>query len=258
MLQHQEDVILDESILNYLPSVNNRELASLTVSEILNHRSGLPRLSEEFNPGDWSNPFSDYSEQKLTTELENIKLDSLKSWSYSNLGYATLGRIIENTTSQDIHSLFNGLFSEIGLSESYIDRFEVPDNQLAKPSYLGIPFSYWDFAADSGYAGTIKSSSADLIKYLNYQIEQNSFFDSEKSVDSLYETGIGAYGKDQLFYKNGWFIFKPDQLTEIITHDGGTGGFHGRIQDKPSSSTTETTFHGRQNLYYFGQTLFHF
>jgi D-alanyl-D-alanine-carboxypeptidase/D-alanyl-D-alanine-endopeptidase len=107
LLEHQEEIYLDESILNYLPSVDNEKLGSIRISDLLNHKSGLPRLSEEFSPADWSNPFSDYSQEKLTAELHNVKVDTSKQWSYSNLGYAALGRIIENATNQDIKSLFN-------------------------------------------------------------------------------------------------------------------------------------------------------
>lgn len=32
-------------------------------------------------------------------------------------------------------------------------------------------------------------------------------------------------GKDKLFYKDGWFVLKPDSTTNILLHNGGTGGF---------------------------------
>lgn len=222
---HQNEIDLQSSLLEYFPSVENDKLAAVKVADLLNHTSGFPRLSEEFSPADWANPFADYSSEKLTSELQKLTPDTAKNWSYSNLGYATLGRIIENASNKSSSTLFAELFADSKLKASYLNRHEVPDNQLAKPTYLGINFSHWDFAAESAYAGTIKSSTADLIQYIKYQINKNHLFNPDKAIKMPHNTNIDFFGEDKLFYKNGWFIIKPDAQTEVLTHNGGTGGF---------------------------------
>ena len=233
----QAEVGLNDAIMTYLPSLQNDALASVTVADLLNHTAGLPRLSDEFSPADWSNPFADYTKQKLTLELTTVRVDTAKQWRYSNLGYATLGRVLENATGKTFNTLFGEVYTKIGLKETYADRAKAPKSRLAKPSYLGITFSYWDFAAESRYAGALTSTSADLINYLKYQQLQNQLFSTEKPIESPLATNINILGKDKLFYKNGWFLFKPDEATEILTHNGGTGSFSSFIGYNKATKT---------------------
>lgn len=237
--QKSNGVSKNASILTYLPEVNNDRLKEITVADLINHRSGLPRLSEEFSPNDWSNPYANYSKIKLTSELQNVKIDSVRSWSYSNLGYAVLGRILENTTQKNSEELFNPLLKKAGLKETFLTQSSIKKNngQLARPYTLNVSTSYWDFGAESIYLGAIKSTSSDLIKYLKFQKKNNPVFNSTIDKNSLINTNIDYFGSDKLFFHNGWFILQPNEQTEIVLHNGGTGGFSSFIAFNKQSQT---------------------
>ena len=45
---------LNQPVSDFFEKINNRELTRIHLEEIRNHISGLPRLSTQFSPEDWS------------------------------------------------------------------------------------------------------------------------------------------------------------------------------------------------------------
>ena len=215
---------LNNSVSMYLDTINNRALDSVSIYQLLNHTSGFPRLPVNFNTDDWSNPFSDYSSERLSNDLEHVQPMHLGIWSYSNFGYATLGRIIKSKTHNNTQNLFNEIFEDAGMKNTSINRHDFNEN-IATPYFCGIKVAYWDNIDESGYIGGIKTSSSSLMSYLAYQKKHNPLFSSDNRVTNAFKTGIKLFGPDELHYKNGWFVLTPNDSTEIILHNGGTGGF---------------------------------
>ncbi len=216
--------LLETPILNFFPTIQNKDLKDISVVEIGNHISGLPRLTKQFSPDDWSDPFQGYSNDKLINELQNVIIDSSKSWNYSNFGYGVLGLIIERETNKNFEELMHGLIQDIGMSNTYLKHSTPNDTKMVTPSNIGIENKFWHFTGPSRYAGGIISCTSDLISYLKYQKNNNPLFESDKVLEP-FQTGIDDLGENQLFYKNGWFNLRPDEETEILIHNGGTGGF---------------------------------
>ena len=66
--------------------------------------------------------------------------------------------------------------------------------------------------------GGIQSSASDLVKYLRYQIDNNSAF-----LPSSFKESILVSEKDSLGTKDGWLVFfRGDE--ELIWHNGMSGG----------------------------------
>ena len=213
---------LNQPVSDFFEKINNRELTRIHLEEIRNHISGLPRLSTQFSPEDWSDPFNGYSNHILEQELKALQPDSSKNWSYSNFGYGVLGRTIEKKTGRDFEKLMGNLLDEIGLSNTYLTR---PENRkMVQPTNIGTENKHWNFTGPSRYAGGLISCTSDLIEYLKFQQQNNSLFNSV-AIEEPIPTGINSLGEDDLFYKKGWFVLKPDEGTEILLHNGGTGGF---------------------------------
>ncbi|MUP42958.1 serine hydrolase domain-containing protein [Christiangramia aestuarii] len=220
----QED--LNTSLAFFFPEIKNKALQNTKIFQLRNHTSGVPRLSDNFSPANWADPYQDYSNEKLNTELEDLKFvaDSLKSWSYSNFGYGILGRTIEKKTGKDFESLMGDFLDEAGLKKTVFDHSSLKDAELATPTNIGIKNFYWHLNGPSKYAGALISNTSDLIEYLKFQKRNNEIFSSELISEAI-PTGIRNMGHGELYFKEGWFIMKPEPGTEILIHNGGTGGF---------------------------------
>lgn len=215
---------LDISLSKIFTEINNENLEKISLTDLRNHISGLPRLSKQFSPEDWSDPFNGYSNEILIGELKKVEPDTSKSWNYSNFGYGILGRSIEIKTNKDFEDLMGKLLNDIGMHHTYLMHPPNPEIKIAEPTNIGTKNKFWNFTGPSRYAGGLLSCTSDLITYLKFQKENNPLF-STGTIENTIQTGIDFLGKDQLFYKNGWFVFKPDDVSEILLHNGGTGGF---------------------------------
>ena len=215
---------LDMSIADFFPEIENEDLMLVKVNELRNHKSGLPRLSNQFSPKDWSDPFNGYSNALLETELRNLKIDTSKTWSYSNFGFGVLGRIIEKKTVSDFPDLVGELFQDSEMYHSHLEHATVNKKLLVQPTNIGTKNKNWKFTGPSRYAGGLISCTQDLVSYLKFQKENNDQFQVPK-IENLHATGIDDLGANNLFYKNGWFVLKPENSTEILLHNGGTGGY---------------------------------
>ena len=212
---------LNQPISDFLPQA---KLGKITVADLRNHVAGVPRLSAQFAPQNWSDPFKGYSNEILMEELKNLELDTSKIWRYSNLGYSMLGRTIEIAAKQPLDTLMGNLLDEVGMKNTWIEHTTHVPMQLAQPTNMGTTNSYWHFTGPSRYAGGLISNTNDLLRYLQFQKQTNPLFKTI-SANVLIPTAVDQLGKDQLFYKDGWFVLQPDSITNILLHNGGTGGF---------------------------------
>ena len=215
---------LNTSLSALLAEVDNQNLDNVTLLDLRNHITGVPRLSEQFSPKDWSDPFNGYSNDILREELQSLVPDTSKTWSYSNFGYGILGRTLEVVTSQSFNDLMGNLLVEAGMTNTFLKLPSNEDHELAQPTNIGTANSHWNFTGPSRYAGGLVSNTKDLLAYLKHQKETNPLFTAD-SLKNLIQTNVPNLGENNLFYKDGWFILRPDSTINILLHNGGTGGF---------------------------------
>ncbi len=209
---------------DFFPSLQNKVLDSLSVQELKNHTSGVPRLSEGFSPEDWSDPFNGYNDESIYEDLESLKLTEKDQWAYSNLGYSILGKIIENKTKSNFEKLMGALLDDAQMNKTFLSHKMAETSHLVRPYNVGTENSYWHFTGPSRYAGGLISCTADMLKYLKFQKENNPLFQTEEPED-LIQTNVPNLGDGKLFYADGWFVLKESQDNNILLHNGGTGGF---------------------------------
>jgi CubicO group peptidase (beta-lactamase class C family) len=129
-LELNKEIEISNSIKQYMP-VFEQVLANsnrdITLEDLINHTSGLPRNPSNVNTDD-SNRLSDYSKVDLIEFLSSYTVDSsTKEYVYSNLAYVALENVIENKTGKSYESLVNeSVFGTLGMNDSY---FAVPDAQ---------------------------------------------------------------------------------------------------------------------------------
>jgi CubicO group peptidase (beta-lactamase class C family) len=214
---------LSTTLSAFFPAIENSKLDSITPADLRNHIAGLPRLSNQFSPENWSDPFNGYSTDILNKELQGLTPEASGKWSYSNFGYGILGHAIEIKTGKSFDALMSGLLREAGMESTFL-KLPMESNKLAQPTNVGTTNSNWNFTGPSRYAGGLISNAKDLISYLGYQKTTNPLFQSDP-LGTIIQTGVPNLGEGKLFFKDGWFVLKPDSTTNILLHNGGTGGF---------------------------------
>lgn len=215
---------LNKSIATLFDGIDNPNLNEITLTDLQNHIAGVPRLSNRFSPQNWSDPFNGYSKDILNDELKELNPDSTKTWNYSNFGYGILGTAIEKASGKSYENLMRPLLKEIGMQNTFLAVPTEGYYKMAQPTNIGTSNNHWNFTGPSRYAGGLVSNANDLLNYLNYQKQNNPLFYSN-AIQNPIQTAVPNLGKDKLFYKDGWFVLKPDDTTNILLHNGGTGGY---------------------------------
>lgn len=220
-------VKLNDPITQYLPDsvAANPQLKKVTLLELSNHTSGLPRLAENYTaqtPYIKDNPFKNYNKQLLFSYLKRCRLNTEpgKTYTYSNLGVGLLGVILEKVSGkryeQMVQEVINTQLMMKGtaqhLSRILNDRFtSVYDDEgnLTPP---------WDADAMAG-AVALRSTVNDLAAY----IKANMIPGSSKLSKVLQLTQQVTFKSSDTSIGLGWHFIKVDG-TEYTFHNGGTYG----------------------------------
>ena len=100
------EVVLDEPVETYLPSVKIPELngKKITLRHLATHYSGLPSLPDNFNPKNPMNPYEDFTSEDLYHFLNhyNLKRAPGEQFEYSNVGLGLLGHILGKRAGQKL------------------------------------------------------------------------------------------------------------------------------------------------------------
>lgn len=232
------EVSLNDPISKYLPSTvkapkrNGREITLLDLSQ---HRSGLPRLPDNLVPGDDFNPYADYSFASLCDFLSDYKLprDIGEKYEYSNLGAGLLGSLLARRAGTSYESLLTErILHPLGLTETAITLSPQLQSHLAAPYGESMePQRNWDFDALAG-AGAIRSTARDLLTFLaaNLHLTESALWPAMQSMQQparstdIPRTRIGL----------AWHITDRNGL-RIIWHNGMTGGYASFIGFDPTN-----------------------
>lgn len=217
---------LSDPISKYLPktvTVPQHNENVITLKDLATHTSGLPRMPDNFEPADYSNPFADYTVKLLYEFLSSYELPRTigSQYEYSNLGMGLLGHILELHTGKTYKDLIKNRITALLKMNSTAIVFT--DNMKANLALghneeLNV-VSNWDITTLAG-AGAIRSTTSDMVKFIKANMETNgsalnkamklshkiAFSDKSKNFD------IGL----------AWHFANNNTIT---WHNGGTGGY---------------------------------
>ncbi|MEI8136079.1 MAG: serine hydrolase domain-containing protein [Bacteroidota bacterium] len=221
----ESKINLEDDIRNYLPEkYPNLETHDqvIKVKNLANHTSGLPRLPENIfiQPNfDTLNPYKNYDKQKVFDYLKTITLTSEpgKIYSYSNLGMGLLGMILEKVYANRFDELIKEKICTVNGMNNTAVNLATEQQILFADGYNadGKNTPHWDLGALTA-AGGIKSSTSDMVKYLQYNL------DEKDSVTKLAHQSTFNNGTNIAL---AWHIVKTKMGNELIWHNGGTFGF---------------------------------
>lgn len=231
MVEHGE-VNLNDPISKYLPkSVRppTREGKEITLLHLSSQTSGLPRLPGNMAPKDQTNPYADYSVDQMYAFLSSYTLtrDPGAQYLYSNLGVGLLGHILTLRSGMDYDTLVRTRICEpLKMDDTRIKLTNEMRAHLATGHNGALqPVPNWDIPTLAG-AGALRSTVNDMLKFLsaNMGLLKSPLTSAmQRAHQPQHETGTVG-----LEVGLGWHILKKFD-TEIIWHNGGTGGYHSFI-----------------------------
>lgn len=234
------EVKLDDPVAKFLPPtvrVPSDDGRPITLIDLSNQVSGLPRLPDNFRPADPGNPYADYGPARLYEFLSGHTLSRRigEKYEYSNLGVGLLGHALALKAGLGYEELIRRRVLEpLGMHDTGVTLTEPMKKRLARatgPSLL--PVKNWEFDALAG-AGALRSTAGDMLRFLTAamglcQTPLRGAFD--RMLESRLPTGV-----TDLDIAMGWHIWKK-YGTEIVWHNGGTGGFRSFAGFDPAKKT---------------------
>ncbi len=217
---------LDMAVATLLPDfkIPSRNGKQITLLDIAEQHSGLPRMPTNFKPADRANPYADYAAQQLKAFLAGYTLTRApgESYEYSNLAFGLLGFAL----AQHAHTSYSELLQEkilhpLGMKMSGTAFTDAMRAHLA-PGHDedGKPTKNWDFDALAG-CGAIRSNVSDMFRYLmpNMGVHKTALTAAMKFAQQPRRD----IGKDMRIGL-AWMT-RASPHGNVVWHNGGTGGY---------------------------------
>ena len=239
------EVRLDDPASKYLPSsvrVPSRNDRQITLLDLATHTSGLPRLPSNLNPKDPSNPYADYSVEQLYAFLSGYELprDIGAQFEYSNLGMGLLGHILSLKAGMSYESLaVKRILNPLQMKDTAITLSPELRARMAQGhNSAGSAVANWDLPVLAG-AGALRSTVNDMLKFVSANLAAagplapalHLTHESRRSIG----TPDGSIGL-------AWLL-RRGFGSEIVWHNGGTGGFHSFLGFDPKTGDGMVILH---------------
>jgi serine-type D-Ala-D-Ala carboxypeptidase/endopeptidase len=228
-------VQLDDPIEKFLPEAKVPELdgTKITLRHLATHTSGIPRMPENFDVEDPSNPYANYTLENLYEFLNHhvLRRSPGAQFEYSNVGVGLLGHILSLVANKSYEELvFDTISSQLAMESTGIHLTPQMQERLADGHQSGQKVNYWDFQQSMTGCGGLRSSIKDMSQFLAANMGP---LDSpvskllrqchEQQYEPFPQMGVGL----------GWMLSQSDADTKIIWHNGGTGGFRSYLGFDP-------------------------
>jgi len=236
MVGHGE-VSLNDPIAKFLPKsvkAPTKDGKEITLLDLSTHISGLPRLPTNLAPKDPRNPYADYTVEQLYDCLSKYTLtrEIGSKYEYSNLGVGLLGHLLAVKVGSNYEALVQTricqplqmLSTSITLSPSQQARLATGYDAAGQPAMN------WD-SPTLAAAGMLRSTAKDMARFLaaNMGLMQAKLLTAMQTTHKV----ARETGQADLQIALGWHVWKKFG-TEIVWHNGGTGGYHSFIGFVPT------------------------
>lgn len=231
----QQKVRLDEPVRDLLPpnTVAKPDGPEITLLDLSDQHSGLPRMPDNFAPSNPQNPYADYNAKLLYAYIakHGVALPPKPQFEYSNLGVGLLGQALADRAGVPYPELLHQqVTGPLGMNETVIAIPPALQSRFIQgytPNHQ--PAHAWDLDALAG-AGAIRSTANDMLTYLEAQLHPDHLPASTLATPNgktlpaaIAQTHVihADVGQGQHIALN-WF--RHDD-TGTYWHNGGTGGY---------------------------------
>ena len=227
MLVEGGSVGLEDPLTKYFPEAPS-PWNQVTVRELLSHTAGFTDYPDKFDER------KDYTEAELLKIVEAIPLAYAPgtSWSYSNLGYLTLGILIHKVTGQFYGDfLKQRIFAPLAMSTvRIIDEADIIPNRAAGYRLVHGELKNQEWVSPSLNTtadGSLYFTILDLAKWDAALYTERVL--KKSSLKQMWTVATLRDGKPNSgHYGYGWFIEVQDGH-RVIEHEGEWQGFETQI-----------------------------
>jgi CubicO group peptidase (beta-lactamase class C family) len=206
---------LTSTLDTFFPNLPNAK--KITISNLLNHRSGLHNITEHPDYTTWMTQPKTHAEMLTIISKDTVDFQPNEKTSYSNTNYVVLGYIVEKISKQPYSKELNErITSKIGLSNTYFGRnTNVNYNESFSYKYI----YKWEQQPETdmsipGGAGGIVSTPTDLTKFIEALFSLKLV--SKNSLDQMKTITDGeGMGMEEI----------PFDMKKAYGHEGSIDGF---------------------------------
>lgn len=250
---------LDDAVIDYVPelkSVHNPfcDMKNITIRQLMNHSAGLRQSTWSMEDKEW-HPFEPvlFSQISAMFPYTEVTFEPGSKWSYSNLGFTLLGRIIEVVTTDNYETYIEkNLFKPLGMTRSFFDQapyhlrehlargYKLMENGELKPQVF-------DFNTGATVAnGGLNAPLEDYAKYVGFLLgdrAKQSTYDNilkRSTLEEMWEPGpvINRVEKMQILASMGLsFFILEEKGIRLVFHTGSQNGFKAYFYIHPESKT---------------------
>ncbi|APT91700.1 beta-lactamase [Corynebacterium phocae] len=213
-----------DTTVGELIEVGDTPLSSVTLGELMDHTSGLPRLANA-NPfaGVTSvltaaNPYENETAEDIVRAATQSNLKGRGEHSYSNLGYALLGYLLEQYTGTPYAELVQErIFSPAKMTSTYVmTPGSVPADAPRGRTVRGMPADPWEMVG-SAPAGAIRSTAHDMSKFARWIMDNGDF--SYGWLTNSVEDGGGYWHNGGTYGYSTMLIIDPAKRQAVFVNN---------------------------------------
>lgn len=221
-------VRLSDPIAQFLPAGTNapvKDGKAITLLDLAEQRSGLPRLPTNLQDVAGDDPYTNYTIADMYAFLNGYSLprDPGASYEYSNYGVGLLGQLLANRAGTTYADLVRGsVLQPLGMDETTFALAGVADPALLAVGHdlSGAPVTTWHMQSIVP-AGGIVSSLGDMLKYLRCNMGAGPLARA-----CLFAQQPRAQGEAR--HEIG-LIWNVSTTSGVVSHGGDTNGFHAYV-----------------------------
>jgi CubicO group peptidase (beta-lactamase class C family) len=222
------DVRLDDPVAMYLPPsvrMPERDGRRISLLDLSTQTSGLPRLPDNLEPRDPSNPYADYTPEQMYEFLGRYTLTRNigEQFEYSNLGVGLLGHALARRGGKSYEALVQErILTPLGMRHTGITFTSWMREHLAKghdPELQPVP--NWDLPTLAG-AGALRSTMNDMLTFARANLDPSGGR-LHRIMQQTHERRKPG-GRADLAIGMNWIIRRVNDR-DVVWHNGGTGGY---------------------------------
>ena len=208
-------------------NIPSRKGKQITLKHLATHTSGLPRLPDNLNATQGTNPYINYSKEQMYSFLSRYKLQQNigETYRYSNYGMGLLGHILELQSGKKYEDLLiEKIANEYGMNDTRVTLSNSMKSRLAKGYSGGGEIGNWNIGSLVG-AGGIRSTVKDMVKF----IRANALQDNISINQAMQMTHQRFFVNKQDNNREMGLAWFHSRDKKSLFHNGATGGYEAFI-----------------------------
>lgn len=205
ILQQNKLLNINDKVSKYIKNNKNNDFSKITIMNLMNHNSGMKRMPDKLIVKHYktaTDASDSFIEEKLFTLTKN-------SYSYSNIGYILLGRIIEFVTWES----YIDIFKKYIFDPCQMNHTGIGDTNIILYDYKGTPLTKRKYNERffASTAGALYSCLNDLV---NFAKKLNKILD-EDSLESLRKMYFFTVRDNIIYITHGGNIYGGSSMLSI-------------------------------------------